>query len=356
MSSLSAAFQSSTTSSQAIAAQRFAQAAQTSPAAQPNTGGYAVQDGFTKNDSNSKISKMLGQTAMTPSDLQAAFQGAAVDNGLDLPAPGSNANFDVSGKHKLPTSPNEPSQSDSKDPGSLFQGADAKVSYSDSDLYDLAMGCFTGALDLGYAGATYGGAYTGTPQGAAAGALGGAMIGCAAGMVIAIETNGLKEAVVGKEDEEEKTEETNETTKAEEKNSCEPEESDTTRPKPDGTSEHGANLSTAELQAIGQAMENKSNGLTQPDGQDSDLVSPLSERPGIDSANLMEMRTAHQVRPSGEEEDNESTLPLGIEATDLGLEEISLLDALTQPPTISGPADNLAGGNHQEAIGDSNAE
>ena len=50
------------------------------------------------------------------------------------------------------------------------------------------------------------------------------------------------------------------------------------------------------------------------------------------------MRTAHQVRPSGEEEDNESTLPLGIEATDLGLEEISLLDALTQTPTISGPA------------------
>ena len=82
MSSISAAFQSPTTSSRAIAAQRFAQAAQTSPAAQPNTGGYAAQDGFTKNDSNSKISKMLGQTAMTPSDLQAAFQGAGTGSGL----------------------------------------------------------------------------------------------------------------------------------------------------------------------------------------------------------------------------------------------------------------------------------
>ena len=129
MSSLSAAFQSPTTSSQAITAQRFAQPAQTSTTSQRNTGGYAVQDGFTKNDSNSKISKMLGQTAMTPSDLQSAFQGAAVGNGFDLPAPGSNANFDLSGKHKSPTSPNEPSQSDSKDPGSLFQGADSKVSY-----------------------------------------------------------------------------------------------------------------------------------------------------------------------------------------------------------------------------------
>ena len=66
----------------------------------------------------------------------------------------------------------------------------------------------------------------------------------------------------------------------------------------------------------------------------------------------MEMRTAHQVNPSGEEEDNESTLPLGIEATDLGLSaEMLLVTLLTQPPTISGPADNKkAGGNHQEAM------
>ena len=311
MSSLSAAFQSPTTSSQAIAAQRFAQPAQTSPAAQRNTGGYAVQDGFTKNDSNSKISKMLGQTAMTPGDLQSAFQGAAVGNGFDLPAPGSNANFDVSGKHKLPTSPNEPSQSDSKDPSSLFQGADSKLMTNDDECSGeaFAKAGVLGAAELAVITAMI--SDSNLTIGAAIG------VGGLSGM--AIQALECANQLLSEE--------------TEEANSCEPDDSEetTSTPKPDTGN---ATPTEQELEEIERQAKVKMNGLTNP-GQGEGITEQPSERPLIDFNQLQADKLAPHINPGSESGDDDGLNVIGAEPGEMPV------TGLTQPGQIVGPSGGI---------------
>ena len=339
MSSLSAAFQSPTTSSRAMAAQRFAQAAQTSTTAQRNSGGYAVQDGFTKNDSNSKISKMLGQTAMTPGDLQSAFQGAAVGNGFDLPAPGSNANFDVSGKHKLPTSPNEPSQSDSKDPGSLFQGADSKLMTNDDECSGAA---FAKAGVRGFAEG-YLGASLVTDAPAAIWPVAGA-----SGLTrMAMQALDCAEQVMSEE-----TKEKDETKEKEEANSCEPDDGEetTSTPKPDTGN---ATPTEQELEKIERQVKVKMNGLTNP-GRGEGITEQPSERPLIDFNQLQANKLAPYINPGSESEDDDGLNVIGTEPSEMPV------TGLTQPGQIVGPSggidstgDNDIGSVHPSVAGHS---
>ena len=337
MSSLSAAFQSPTTSSQAIAAQRFAQPTQTSPAAQRNSGGYAVQDGFTKNDSNSKISKMLGQTAMTPGDLQSAFQGAAVGNGLDLPAPGSNANFDLSGKHKLPTSPNEPSQSDSKDPSSLFQGADSKLMTNDDECsveafaFTTAAGAITTAAFSAAAGSMLGGA--GALPAAASGVVGGAVAGFVSQALDCIKQANRKEDKA--EDEKKDTKES------------------TSTPKPDTGN---ATPTEQELEEIERQAKVKMNGLTNP-GRGEGITELPSERPLIDFNQLQADKLAPYINPGSESEDDDGLNVIGAEPGEMPV------TGLTQPGQIVGPSggiepkgDNDIDGVHPSVAGHSSKD
>ena len=253
---------------------------------------------------------------MTPGDLQSAFQGAAVGNGFDLPAPGSNANFDVSGKHKLPTDPNEPSQSDSKDPGSLFQGADSKLMTNDDECSGAAFAeaGVLGAAELAVITAMI--SDSNLSIGAAIG------IGGLSGMAIqALEcANRLL------------SEETEEAEEAEEANNCEPDDGEetTSTPKPDTGN---ATPTEQELEDVErQAKEVKMNGLTNPE-QGEGITEQPSERPLIDFNQLQADKLAPYINPGSESEDDDGLDVIGAEPGEMPV------TGLTQPGQIVGPSD-----------------